>query len=339
MDVPTADFRHVISLTGTYGTYEFATGVTPQVEHGYRTDDVARVLVAAMREPILTRDVMRVAQTSMQFLVQAQRPDGRIRGRRSHYGTWFGDFGAGDSWGHALWAFGTAAARLPYAGARMEMVAAFSCGARVEPALPRALAFAALGAGELLRFDPRHPGARGLIEAAAHALDRPDVGNGWAWPEDRLSNANAVLPQALLVAGHYLGESRLIDDGLRQLAWLCGTETRDGHLSVTPATGRDRHDVGALFEQRPVEVAGLADACVQAYGLTDDPMWLDPLAMSIDWFTGNNDVGVAMIDPETGGCFDGLTASGPSPNQGAESTLAAVMTLQHAPLMALVTAP
>jgi len=44
-----------------------------------------------------------------------------------------------------------------------------------------------------------------------------------------------------------------------------------------------------------------------------------------------------MWDPGTGGGFDGLTPQGPNLNQGTESTLALLSTLQHA--RRLVTAP
>jgi hypothetical protein len=37
-----------------------------------------------------------------------------------------------------------------------------------------------------------------------------------------------------------------------------------------------------------------------------------------------------MWDPDTGGGFDGLTPGGPNLNQGTESTLALLLTLQHA---------
>jgi hypothetical protein len=37
-----------------------------------------------------------------------------------------------------------------------------------------------------------------------------------------------------------------------------------------------------------------------------------------------------MWDPETGGGFDGLLAAGVNLNQGAESTLAVISTMQHA---------
>ena len=48
------------------------------------------------------------------------------------------------------------------------------------------------------------------------------------------------------------------------------------------------------------------------------------------WFMGSNDAGELMWDPETGGGFDGLHADGVNRNQGAESTLAVLSTLQHA---------
>jgi hypothetical protein len=54
------------------------------------------------------------------------------------------------------------------------------------------------------------------------------------------------------------------------------------------------------------------------------------------WFTGANDTGQVMWDPETGGGFDGLQADGVNRNQGAESTLAVISTLQHAQRISLL---
>ena len=51
------------------------------------------------------------------------------------------------------------------------------------------------------------------------------------------------------------------------------------------------------------------------------------------WFLGDNDVRVAMFDPVTGGGYDGLEPGGHNDNQGAESTLALVSTLQQGLLL------
>ncbi len=50
----------------------------------------------------------------------------------------------------------------------------------------------------------------------------------------------------------------------------------------------------------------------------------------VGWFLGHNDADTPMFDPGTGGGYDGLTRHGPNLNQGAESTLALISTLQHA---------
>ena len=75
----------------------------------------------------------------------------------------------------------------------------------------------------------------------------------------------------------------------------------------------------------------MADACARAYAVTGDDDWRRGLDRAIDWFLGDNDVGAVMWDTDTRGGFDGLTSTGPNLNQGAESTLALIATLQHAP--------
>ncbi len=88
------------------------------------------------------------------------------------------------------------------------------------------------------------------------------------------------------------------------------------------------------FDQQPIEAAATADACATAAAITGDERWDAPLFRAIAWFLGDNDTQTVMYDPLTGGCYDGLTADGPNLNQGAESTLALVSTLQHARTLA-----
>ena len=51
-------------------------------------------------------------------------------------------------------------------------------------------------------------------------------------------------------------------------------------------------------------------------------MRLDRAWEAFDWFRGQNVLGVALCDPHTGGCRDGLLEDRANENQGAESTLA-----------------
>ena len=68
---------------------------------------------------------------------------------------------------------------------------------------------------------------------------------------------------------------------------------------------------------------------MRALDITGDAAWNAGIERCIDWFGGLNDLGAEMWDPTTGGGFDGLTPLGPNLNQGAESTLALISTLQH----------
>jgi hypothetical protein len=158
----------------------------------------------------------------------------------------------------------------------------------------------------------------------------PGTDATWPWPEPRLTYANAVLPEAMLAAGTALDRPALVQQGLDLLGWLLVHETGDGHISVTPAGGADPGDTGPRFGQQAIEVAALADACARASTLDDDRRWTDGVGAAVDWFLGENDGGHVMFDPATGGGFDGLEAAGPNRNQGAESTLALLSTLQHA---------
>ena len=144
-----------------------------------------------------------------------------------------------------------------------------------------------------------------------------------------MSYANAVIPEVLIAGGHLLGRPAVLEHGLDLLDWLLARETIDDHLSPTPVGGAGPDDHGPAFDQQPIEVAAIADACARAAIVTGDAGWVSGIELAIGWFDGRNDTGSAMWDPVTGGGYDGLTAIGPNLNQGAESTLALVTTMQY----------
>jgi hypothetical protein len=205
----------------------------------------------------------------------------------------------------------------------------FDHGAKQRSPHLRAMAFAALGAADVLTIDPRHLSARALLADAVSMIDRRATEPGWPWPEPRLSYANAVIPEVLIAGGHLLGRPAVLEHGLALLRWQLGRETIDDHLSPTPVGGAGPDDPCPAFDQQPIEIAAIADACARAAVVTGDAGWLSGIELAIGWFEGRNDAGSAMWDPATGGGYDGLTATGPNLNQGAESTLAFVTTMQY----------
>lgn len=328
MSAAPTNFDHLLALTERHGTFEHADHRTPRREHGFCTDDMARVLLVTTREPDPPVEVKRLAHAALRFLADAQGVDGRIRNRRTATGRWRGRPTNEDCWGRSMWALGTVAATVR---GRLgdEALSLFEHGTEPRSPWTRANAFAALGAASVLRVDPRHLRARRLLEDAVAVITARQEGAVWPWPEARLTYANAVVPEAMIAAGVALDRRELVDDGLDLLTWLLERETAEGHLSVTPVGGAGPDDGRGRFDQQPIEVAAMAEAAGRAWAVTGAPAWADAVAMAMAWFDGANDVGVFMWDPESGGGYDGLEAGGRNENQGAESTLALLSTRQQ----------
>jgi hypothetical protein len=237
----------------------------------------------------------------------------------------------GDWWGRALWGLGVAATSAEAPGLRARALGGFRIAAQCRSPHVRSMAFAALGAAELLRMRPEEMAARRLLTDTLAVIGEPPAeDSGWPWPEERLSYANACLAEALIVAGDALPDGAALNRGLSLLDFLLRTETRDGHLSVTPAGGRGRDDAGPGYDQQPIEVSALADACASAFRITRQASWLTGVSLAWGWFLGDNDSATPMFDPRTGGGYDGLERGGRNLNQGAESTLAMLATAQQA---------
>jgi hypothetical protein len=336
-------FEHLHRLSDDTGLLEHARGAVPRREHGYCLDDVARGLVVVCREPSPSPALVALAERYLAFVNHAQRADGWCHNRLGYDRRWADEPGLGDWWGRSLWASGTAAVRGPSARLRADALTHFEVGAGCRAPSPRTMAFAALGAAEVLTGHPGHDGALDLLRSAAHLLARPScalVGDpptpgyrNWPWPEPRLTYANAVWAEALMAAGRGLHDDRLTGEGLRLLEWLLDTQTAGDRLSLTPAGGWGPDDPRPGFDQQPIEAAALADACGRAFDLTGDERFAGGVTRAVAWFLGDNDSHTPMFDPGTGGGYDGLEPNGRNENQGAESTIALISTLQQGALL------
>ena len=330
MSVPASyGFDHLERMSDHRGLFEHAAGTVRREEHGYCTDDNARLVVVASREPHVGAPP-RLGRLALGFVLDAQSPDGRCRNRMDRTGRWTDAPATDDCWGRALWALGTAAAHHPDPLVRLRSLGAFASGARQRSTWPHAMAFASLGAAEVITIDPGQRAARRLLADALDAIGPIPHDRAWRWPLARLTYANPTLAEAVIAAGAALGRADDVRRGLTMLAWLLELETPAGHLSVTGAGGRGPGEAGPQFDQQPIEVAALADACWRACAVTGDQGWGRGIALAAAWFGGDNDAGLEMFDAASGGGYDGLEREGVNLNQGAESTLAFISTMQRA---------
>ena len=325
---PSATYTHLLEMTTDIGLYEHAYLRRPRLEHGYCTDDVARALAVVVREPEQTRELQRAADVYLRFLEGAVTPNGTVHNRMSVSGLWLDAPGTDDMWGRAIEGLGATARRASSAALHDRAFTAFLIAAQRRSVDVRASAFAAVGAADVLSVRPDSETARDLLMDCLDRLPR-GVGEYWQWPESRLRYANATLCQALIVGGEALDDVDTLNQGLTHLAVLLGLETGPyGHLSLAGTNGRGPDDQGALWDQQPIEAAAIADACLEAVRITGDPRWATGVSQAWAWFTGDNDSGTAMYDPSDGAGYDGLERDGRNENCGAESTLAALSTLQ-----------
>lgn len=323
------NLQHLETLTDDIGLFEHCLGSEPRREHGYCVDDVARALILVMREPTATPNLQRMVDVYSSFLADAQMSDGRMINRRDSSGAWHGAPSTADHWGRALWAWGTVVRSSRDTALAAKAYENFRTSARRRSIYLRSMVFATLGASQVLEVLPGNEPALGIIRDTIAMLPRAE-GPRWVWPETKLTYANGSIPEAMMVAGFHANDPHLVRQGRQALEWLWQLQCTGGRLSIISHRGWMPGDALPAFDQQPIEIAALIDACVTAYDLTSDPVWLQRIDVGRRWFDGHNDQGIAMHDPSTGAGFDALTLDGRNENRGAESTIAFLTVDQRA---------
>jgi hypothetical protein len=335
--VPEPSLDHLRVLTDDVGILQHARFTVPDRNFGYCADDNARALMLALEAHQLVRstETLKLAGIYLSFLQHAYNAKiGRFRNFMSYDRRWLKESGSEDSHARALWGLGHTVALASNEGVRATALALFehALPVVVDFRSPRSWAFALVGIHAYLRRYGGGSDARRIREILAVRLFEKFCDNAsddWIWPEDTVTYANGKLPHALLLAGQWMQRGDLTDMGLRSLDWLLRCQTNpEGMFSPVGNNGwYVRGGRRARFDQQPVEAHALLEACLQAYNVTRNDHWLVESRRCFNWFLGKNDVGKPLYDYETGGCRDGLQHDGVNENEGAESTLAWLLSL------------
>ena len=343
-ELPDWRLDHLARLTDATGMFQHATHTIPNFAEGYCTDDNARALLLTVLLEELGQggtQVHRLATTYAAFLQAAfDRGRRRFRNFLDFDRRWLEEVGSEDCHGRALWALGTCVGRsrrpdLPsWAASHFEL----ALPAILETTSPRTWAFALLGIREYLRRlggDRLSAQARATLTARLIDLYERTATPDWPWFEEVLSYDVARLPQALIATGRDGGNARALEVGLHALGWLVTVQRApQEHFRAIGCNGfyRKGHK-RARFDQQPIEANATVSACLEAYRATQDPAWMNEARSAFEWFLGRNDLGQDLYDPGTGGCCDGLQEDRVNRNQGAESTLAFLLSLAEMSLL------
>jgi len=338
--LPAIKLDHLHRMTDQTGIVEHAVFVVPNYLEGYTVDDNARALiVTTLLEELESRVPGGSADLSSRYLaflwIAFDPTTKRFRNSLSYERQWQEPQDSEDSHGRAIWGLGTLLGRSKNAGLRGAAGRLFELAvpAAVEFKSPRAWAFALLGLQEYLDSFPGDCAALGASDAlAGRLLDsyRANHSGDWNWFEAVLAYSNARLPQALIRAGTRAANKEMVSAGVDALNWLVSIQRCEvnGHFVPIGSHGfHSKNTEKARFDQQPVEAGSVVSACLEAYRSTGKGRWRKEAWRAFNWFLGDNDLQIALYDPTTGGCRDGLHPDRANENQGAESTLSFLMAL------------
>jgi hypothetical protein len=325
-------------MTDSAGIYQHAVFSLPDFKHGYCTDDNARALIVTVMLEDLELQVPDRAGLSEIYassLNYAFQPDSkRFRNFMGFDRRWLEDVGSEDSHGRSLWALGTCVGRSKQTDLQAWATELFqqALPAVLHTTSPRTWAYTLLGIHEYFRH---FSGDRFAAHVRDTLTDRlvdifvNTAGQDWPWFEDVVSYANALLPHVLILSGRWNNNPQAFEIGLKSLRWLVSVQKApQGHFRPIGSAGFYRRGgQPAEFDQQPIEAHATVSACLEAYRSTNDPLWHEEARIAFEWFLGRNDLGLPLYNPSTGGCCDGLHMDRVNQNQGAESTLAYVMSL------------
>jgi len=340
-EVPTVNLDHLRRMTDDVGIVQHAVWRTPDRRYGYTTDDVSRALIVAVRRHARTSeaDLERLISTYLSYLAHAQRDDGRFRNTLGYDRHWEDSLGSEDTYGQTLWGLGTAVSVATDTDVRGVARELFKRALPAVSALEHSRAIAYAVCGLCAGLDAR-PGDRELLGALRTLTDRlvnlyeRSLTDEWRWFGTELTYANAKLPHALLLAAQSTGNQRFAEVGLDSLDFLLDQTVVDGRFEfVGNESWYRRGGPRSAWGQQPIEAGYTIEVCLLAAQFTSpEPAarYHELARAAVDWFNGRNRLGVALYDPRTGACADGLDREGASRNAGAESVICCLMGLMAA---------
>ncbi|MCU0335118.1 MAG: glycosyltransferase [Chitinophagaceae bacterium] len=338
--LPPIDLQHLVRMTTGQGLLQFAQLATPLPDSGYTLDDNARALMVACQYYELTHDpqALDLVYLYFGFLGYCLQPYGNFL----NYVNDDGSFGEQNDWenlddanGRAIWALG----HLLQLGQLLPQQLQSEALAMLTLTLtnigrlhsPRAMAFCIKGlclcypqAGTpamstlVVRLADR------LLEQYRQVAEAP-----WLWFENSLTYANAVLPEALLMAGQLTGQSSYIQVATESFDYLL-TRIFAGHqLQVIRNDGwmhrSNRQVAQPAGAEQPIDVAYTVLALASFQQALGPTRYAAKMQAAFSWFLGNNRLGCTMYNRATGGCYDGLELHDVNMNQGAESLVCYLM--------------
>lgn len=328
--LPKFSLTHVLRLTDDTGIVQHAKYGIPNLKEGYCLDDNARALIMALMayQRNGSREAFELLPIYLSYIHYMQTDDGNFRNFLSFDRRYLDEVGSEDSFGRTIWALGHligCAASNSYREFALEIfhksVPHFSALKHL-----RGVANTIIGISLYLQV---YPTDEGMVKILAK-LTQPLIdaynntqSDDWQWFEEKMTYDNAILPLALLHSCEITGNEEARKIALATMAFLDQLTLSNGYLSPVGNDGwYYRGGTFPTFDQQAIETMAMVLMHFQAYQIFRIPQYIEKMFLSYKWFLGENTLRAPLYDHETKGCCDGLLPGGINRNQGAESTLA-----------------
>ena len=328
--LPPFSLDHIKRLTDDTGIIQHAKFGIPNLKEGYCLDDNARALLMVLMAYRQKKDMLalNLAPIYLSYIHYMQNKNGTFRNFLSFNRNFLDEVGSEDSFGRTIWALGYLLDNAPndayYQTGKLVFFVASPNFEKLQSI--RGTANTMLGISYYLKSNPTDESMTERLRNLSGKLIRQYEDNSstnWKWFEPLLAYDNGMLPLALLHAAKRLNDDKIKEIALESMSFLTKITLKDGYLSIIGnekwyQKGGER----SIFAQQPVDALAMVLMYHQAFHLTRDKEYLTKLFSSFMWFMGENDLRMNLFDFETKGCCDGFERYGVNRNQGAESSLA-----------------
>lgn len=328
--LPPFSLDHVKRLTDDTGIIQHAKFGIPNLKEGYCLDDNARALLMVLIAYKQTKDpeALELLPVYLSYIHYMQNKDGTFRNFLSFNRNFLDEVGSEDSFGRTIWALGYLLGNAPndayYQAGRLLFFDAAPNFEKLKSI--RSIANTMIGISYYLKSNPSDDVMTERLRNLAHVLVdhyQRNASGDWKWFEPLLAYDNGILPLALLHSAELLNDDKITHTAMESMHFLTGITLKDGYLSVIGNRKWYKKDAErSIFAQQPIDALAMILMYQQAFRLTRDKEYLTRLYTSFMWFLGENDLRMNLYDFETKGCCDGFEDYGVNRNQGAESTLA-----------------
>ncbi|WP_437395802.1 glycosyltransferase family 4 protein [Flagellimonas lutimaris] len=328
--LPPFSLAHIKRLTDDTGIIQHAKFGIPNLKEGYCLDDNARALLMVCMSYKQKKDplALELMPIYLSYIHYMQNKDGTFRNFLSFNRNFLDKIGSEDSFGRTIWALGYLLGNAPndayYQTGKLVFFDAAPNFEKIKSI--RGIANTMIGISHYLRTNASDDAMKDTMRKLANILvshyEQTQTEN-WEWFESLLAYDNGILPLALLHAAEVLEDKDISNVAFTTMDFLTEHTMKDDYLSIIGNKDwyvRDKER--SMFAQQPIDAEAMVLLYHQAYVLTGNQDFLKKLFTSFMWFLGENDMRMSLYDFETKGCCDGFENYGVNRNQGAESSLA-----------------